>query len=202
MRVTSFSIVILLLLSLLCISQGKSVIELNSENFYENTNQGDWIVLFYAPWCGHCKSIAPVYRQLGEALDGTDVSIGQINAEENGSISRGHGITGFPVVKFLSGGKAHVFKGRRTVEAMKEFVLSGYKNVPAEDIPTGPAPWDGAIDILEQAARDVLKIYQDFLYGGVFLLFFGSLIGILVTLIGVLICPPGGHARVVKQKQE
>ena len=44
------------------------------KNFDEIVNDEDKDVLveFYAPWCGHCKSLAPKYEELGEKVEETD----------------------------------------------------------------------------------------------------------------------------------
>jgi len=48
-----------------------SIIELNAESFNEKVNGGKdhiWFVLFYAPWCPHCRKFAPTFKALAEAL--------------------------------------------------------------------------------------------------------------------------------------
>lgn len=48
------------------------VVSLTSTNFDRLVKQSDavWVVEFYAPWCGHCKSLAPEYQKAATALKG------------------------------------------------------------------------------------------------------------------------------------
>ena len=59
----------------------------------------DVLVEFYAPWCGHCKKLAPVYEQLGEKLAALDtVVVAKMDATENELADVA--ISGFPTLKF------------------------------------------------------------------------------------------------------
>ena len=80
---------------------------------------------FYAPWCGHCKALAPIYEELAQAYaDDKDVIIAEMDATANEVADIN--IRGFPTLKFFKAGgdgKSVVdYEGDRTLEAFKEFI--------------------------------------------------------------------------------
>ena len=57
----------------------------------------DVFVKYYAPWCGHCKSLAPIWTELGEYVAGLDdVVIAEMDSTLNEV--QGVAIRGFPTL--------------------------------------------------------------------------------------------------------
>ncbi|CAG8486626.1 578_t:CDS:10 [Cetraspora pellucida] len=62
-----------------------SVVSLTSINFDDLTKSGPWFVKFFAPWCGHCKNLAPTWEELGHNLQ-NKVNVGKVDCTtEKGS---------------------------------------------------------------------------------------------------------------------
>lgn len=70
-----------------------------AKNFEEVvTNNGkDTLIEFYAPWCGHCKKLAPVFDELGEKLADEDVEIVKFDATAN-DVPAPYEVRGFPTL--------------------------------------------------------------------------------------------------------
>lgn len=89
-------------------------------------NDKDVLVEFYAPWCGHCKALAPKYEELGQ-LYATDefsklVTIAKVDATTNDVPDE---IQGFPTIKLFPAGKKDSpvdYSGSRTIEDLITFI--------------------------------------------------------------------------------
>jgi protein disulfide-isomerase A1 len=95
----------------------------------------DVLVEFYAPWCGHCKSLAPIYDKLGEHFkDSEDIVIAKMDS--TGNELEDIKVQGFPTIKLFKKETNEVidYGGERTLEGMTKFMESGGKDgASAED---------------------------------------------------------------------
>lgn len=87
-------------------------------------NSGKFVLLeFYAPWCGHCKSLAPIYEDLAKQHAGNDkLTIAKIDSTLNEIPNVA--VQGFPTIKFFIPGQAEPidFSGDRTLEGFNTFL--------------------------------------------------------------------------------
>jgi len=102
-----------------------------STNFDEIAfdKEKDVLVEFYAPWCGHCKQLAPIFDQLGEKFkDREDIVVAKMDATIN-ELEHTK-IQSFPTLKFYKKGDNKVvdYNGARTLEALTDF-LEGNEEV-------------------------------------------------------------------------
>jgi len=79
-------------------------IELNNENFKDNTQEGVALVDFWAPWCGPCRMIAPVIDELAVEFDGI-AKICKVNTEEQGELSSQYGVRSIPTILIFKDGE-------------------------------------------------------------------------------------------------
>src|SRR5690606_9342040 len=84
------------------------------------------LVEFFAPWCGHCKNLAPVYEQLGDAFAAAKdkVTIAKVDADQHKALGKRFGITGFPTLKWFDGksDKPEEYKSGRDLDAFVAFI--------------------------------------------------------------------------------
>merc|ERR1711978_587875 len=76
-----------------------------AKNFDElvTKSEKDVLVEFYAPWCGHCKKLTPIYDELGEKMADEDVEIVKMDATAN-DVPPQYDVKGFPTLYWLPKG--------------------------------------------------------------------------------------------------
>ncbi|WVQ82536.1 protein disulfide-isomerase domain [Cryptococcus sp. DSM 104549] len=89
-------------------------------------NGKDVFAEFYAPWCGHCQRLAPIWDTLGEKyLHNSNIIIAQMDATENDvPPSAPFRVQGFPTLKFRPAGSSEFidYNGDRSLDSLVEFV--------------------------------------------------------------------------------
>lgn len=101
------------------------VVKGDSFNDIVINNKNDVLVEFYAPWCGHCKKLAPTWDELGEQMKDVDsVTIAKCDATANEFDVEGLNIKGFPTIYFFKGDdkKPQQYNEGRELEDFVEFL--------------------------------------------------------------------------------
>ena len=120
-----------LLLSSLAIfgaNAASSVLDLIPNNFDQVVLQSGKpaLVEFFAPWCGHCKTLAPIYEELAQSFDFAKdrISVGKVDADEHKDLGRKFGVQGFPTLKWFDGksDKPQDYSGGRDLESLTKWI--------------------------------------------------------------------------------
>ena len=103
------------------------VIELTAANFQKeviNDKDSMWLVEFYAPWCGHCKQLAPSYELAAKHLKGV-VKVGAVDMDAHPSVGSPYNVQGFPTIKFFGGDKSSPidYNQGRDADSLRKFAL-------------------------------------------------------------------------------
>jgi len=115
------------------------VVVLTTATFAEQTKSGDWLIEFYAPWCGHCKKLAPTWEELATKSKG-QFNVAKVDCTVEKDVCSEQGIRGYPTIKFFVDGKAHDYSGQRTVEAFTSYVEKTKNPAAAqEEVKEAPA---------------------------------------------------------------
>lgn len=118
----------------------EDVIELNDSNFDRLVMESKdlWLVEFFAPWCGHCKNLAPHWAKAASELKGK-IKVGALDVTANKMKAIKFKIEKYPTIKLIlpGGKKEHIvdYSGGRTSEEIVNWALEKLaENLPKPEI--------------------------------------------------------------------
>ncbi|URE14449.1 Ubiquitin-like autophagy protein Apg12 [Musa troglodytarum] len=117
-------------------SEPSASVVLTSQNFDELVIKSKdlWIVEFFAPWCGHCKKLAPEWKKAANNLKGK-VKLGHVDCDAEKSLMSRFNVQGFPTILVFGLDKRspYPYEGARTASAIEAF---GLEQLEANIAPT------------------------------------------------------------------
>lgn len=81
-----------------------------------------YMLVFYAPWCGHCKHMVEDVKDLAKALKDEGFMVGTINCERNTDLDDKIEISSFPTIYFVKENRAKKYDGSRDLESMVNYL--------------------------------------------------------------------------------
>jgi protein disulfide-isomerase A1 len=100
-----------------------NVLVLDDDNFQAAMDAHDTLLVeFYAPWCGHCKRLAPEYAKAAKTLKKDGFSIAKVDATVARDTADKFEVQGYPTLKFFRNGKASDYTGGRTESDIVQWV--------------------------------------------------------------------------------
>lgn len=84
----------------------EAILNLDENTFDEAVNAGDTpvVVDFWAPWCGPCRTIAPILAEIAEEM-GDGVKIVKVNVDENQGLAQKYNVRAIPTLLFMKNGE-------------------------------------------------------------------------------------------------
>lgn len=115
----------------------ENVLVLTNANFDEAVKSNKYLLVeFYAPWCGHCKSLAPEYAKAAGKLkdSNSEIRLGKVDATIHSELGERFKIRGYPTLKFFIDGNQIEYSGGRTSEEIVQWVVkkSGPATIPVK----------------------------------------------------------------------
>jgi protein disulfide-isomerase A6 len=140
-------------------SASSNVYELGPEDF-DSVIDGSKpaLVEFYAPWCGHCKNLAPVYEVLGNVFAHAKdkVVIAKVNADAHRELGSRYGVKGFPTLLWFpngADGETEKYMGGRSEDDLISYIEK-QTGVKAKRAPKPPS----YVTVLTEANFDELVL--------------------------------------------
>ncbi|KAK4611693.1 Disulfide-isomerase [Fulvia fulva] len=143
------------LLALAGLAMASDVHELTKDTFKDFVTENELVLAeFFAPWCGHCKALAPEYEEAATTLKEKSIALAKIDCTEQQDLCQEYGVEGYPTLKIFRGEKnISPYSGARKADAIVSYMTK--QSLPAVSLLTTQA----ALDEFKTADKVVLVAY-------------------------------------------
>jgi len=120
-----FVVFALLALAALCAADDSKVVVLTKANFDEVVNNAETILVkFYAPWCGHCKHLAPEFIKAADILDkdGEGVILAEVDCTVETELANRFDVHGYPTLYVFHKGEKSEYHGPREANGIVKYM--------------------------------------------------------------------------------
>ena len=107
----------------------RSAVEYSENNFKSEVEKGPHFVMFFAPWCGHCRKLAPAWEELAKVVNEEDpkvATVARVDCTFFAGLCAAQDVSGYPTLKFFKAGAEKEdgvkYRGKRDVETMRKFI--------------------------------------------------------------------------------
>ncbi|PWY64538.1 protein disulfide isomerase A pdiA [Aspergillus heteromorphus CBS 117.55] len=101
------------------------VISLDKDTFTEFLSKHDLVLAeFFAPWCGHCKALAPKYEEAATELKAKSIPLVKVDCTAEEDLCKSQGVEGYPTLKIFRGPESSKpYQGARQTEAIISYMI-------------------------------------------------------------------------------
>ncbi|KII95150.1 hypothetical protein PLICRDRAFT_33983 [Plicaturopsis crispa FD-325 SS-3] len=120
----------LALATLVAADAASDVLSLTASTFDSSVKSEPLILVeFFAPWCGHCKALAPNYEEAATVLKDRKIKLAKVDCVEEADLCQAHGVQGYPTLKVFRDGESADYTGPRKADGIISYMIK--QSLPA-----------------------------------------------------------------------
>jgi len=110
-----------------------AVVELTADDFTPSLKEEKLaLVMFYAPWCKHCKQLLPEYEGAAQALKELNIPLFKVDGTREKELADQYQVAGWPEIKMFRKGRLYTYKGPREQDNIVEY-MKQQASAPSEE---------------------------------------------------------------------
>jgi protein disulfide-isomerase A1 len=144
------------LLAAAAVATASDVVQLKKDTFNDFMKANDLVLAeFFAPWCGHCKALAPEYEEAATSLKEKNIKLIKVDCTEETDLCQEHGVEGYPTLKVFRGlDNVSPYKGQRKASAITSYMIK-------QSLPAVSEVTKDTLEEFKKADKVVLVAYVD-----------------------------------------